>query len=173
MQADGYSAKDVGNFFLSTYGKKSAISQLKLQKLVYLAHGWHLALYDSPLVSDENAEAWKHGPVFPSLYYEFRRFGRGAISQLAEDYTIDGATGTIVSSTIPQVNKKDKRVRDLLNRIWEVYGGCTAWELSAMTHKPGSPWEITRRKSGGKNNTNIADSDIQSHYQSLMNPRDS
>jgi uncharacterized phage-associated protein len=43
-----------------------ATSNLKLQKLLYYAQGLHLALYNEPL-SKGRIEAWKHGPVVPSV----------------------------------------------------------------------------------------------------------
>ncbi len=43
------------------------ITQLKLQKLMYIAQGIHLALYDAPLFKEE-IEAWQHGPVVRELY---------------------------------------------------------------------------------------------------------
>lgn len=54
-----YSAKEIANYFLELSAKKD-ISPLKIQKLVYIAHGWHLALYGEPLVQDELAEAWEY-----------------------------------------------------------------------------------------------------------------
>ena len=41
----GYSAKAVANYFLSKYGRKKGITPLKIQKLVYIAHGWHMACH--------------------------------------------------------------------------------------------------------------------------------
>lgn len=49
------------------------IDPMKIQKLVYLAHGWHLALAGPPLIT-ENVEAWPYGPVIRDLYNEFRKF---------------------------------------------------------------------------------------------------
>lgn len=63
----GHSAKAIANFFIDRH-KRHGISPLKLQKLIYMAHGWHLALLDKPLVEDEAPEAWKFGPVFASVY---------------------------------------------------------------------------------------------------------
>lgn len=163
----GYSAKVIANHFLKTYGRQHGISPLKLQKLVYLAHGWHLALHDEALVTDEDAEAWQHGPVFPSLYHEFSEFGRGAITRLAEESVHDAATG-VFRKTIPAIPKGATRVRSLLDRIWDVHGKYSPWQLSAMTHKPDSPWAKTRQQSGGKNNANITDATIKAHYKNLM-----
>lgn len=56
-----------------------------MQKLLYVAHGWHLALYDAPLIADEYLEAWQYGPAYASVYYEFRDFGRLPITRLATE----------------------------------------------------------------------------------------
>ena len=84
----GYSAKAVANYFLAKYGKHG-ITPLKMQKLVYLSHGWYLAFYDEPLVDDEYAEAWRYGPVFDSLYHEFKHRGRLPITNPARDIDLD------------------------------------------------------------------------------------
>lgn len=167
-----YSAKNVANYFLKTYGRKHGISPVKLQKLVYLAHGWHLALYGEPLVADENAEAWQYGPVFPSLYHEFSEFGRGPITRLADDYEIaDPQTGKVKLVVTPDIPKRDTQVRRLLDKIWEVYGTYAPWQLSAMTHKPDSPWDKTRKQSGNKNNADIDAEIIAAHYKNLIPTR--
>ena len=77
----GYSAKAPANYFIGKYGRFK-ISPLKLQKLVYISHGWHLAIFDRELVDDEYAEAWQYGPVFPSLYHEFTEFGANPMANL-------------------------------------------------------------------------------------------
>lgn len=54
------------------------VSPMKLQKLLYYAHGWHLAVTDRPLLN-EFVEAWRWGPVIPSIYHEFKEFGDAPI----------------------------------------------------------------------------------------------
>ena len=56
--------KAVANKFLEL-GERDGVSDItpmKLLKLVYIAHGWHLALSEGkkPLVN-EASEAWKYG----------------------------------------------------------------------------------------------------------------
>nr|WP_256351506.1 type II toxin-antitoxin system antitoxin SocA domain-containing protein [Pseudomonas gingeri] len=51
---------------------------MKQQKLVYYSHGWHAGYTDQPLIN-EAVETWQYGPVIPSLYHEFKRFGSGEI----------------------------------------------------------------------------------------------
>ena len=56
---------------------------MHLQKLVYLAHGWTLAVTGDPLVEDR-FEAWDYGPVIRKLYDALRSFGSGPITRLIE-----------------------------------------------------------------------------------------
>ena len=156
----GYSAKAVANYFLSQY-RSHGITPLKIQKLVYLAHGWHMAYFDDPLVSDEWAEAWQYGPVFPSLYHDFKHRGRLPIIDLAKDLDPD------LKETTPVIDKSDERIRKLLDRVWEVYGKSTGIELSEICHVPESPWDTARKEFGTRINAHIEDDVIREYYKAL------
>jgi len=53
----------IANYFIYVANETgSYLSNLKLQKLLYYAQAWHLALYGISLF-DEEFEAWIHGPV--------------------------------------------------------------------------------------------------------------
>ena len=162
----GYPAKAVANYFLEKYGDEG-ISPLKMQKLVYIAHGWHMALYgvENPLVDDEYAEAWKYGPVFASLYHEFKHIGREPILELAMETDIDQHNQLKMST--PKVCGEDKEVCRLLDRIWEVYGGYSALKLSAMCHQKKSPWDEARNE--GIRNAHIVNKEIQKYYKEKLN----
>lgn len=47
----------IANEFLRRYPESYYVSQVVLQKLVYIAHGWSLAITGQPLVR-QSAEAW-------------------------------------------------------------------------------------------------------------------
>ncbi len=47
---------------------------MKLQKMVFFAHGYHLAKYGEPLIKDEFL-AWKFGPVVLTIYDQYITFG--------------------------------------------------------------------------------------------------
>jgi uncharacterized phage-associated protein len=65
---------EVANYFIWLANETgSFLSNLKLQKLVYYAQAWHLALEESPLF-EEDFEAWIHGPVLPTLYQKYESF---------------------------------------------------------------------------------------------------
>ncbi|MCY4186665.1 MAG: DUF4065 domain-containing protein [Rhodobacteraceae bacterium] len=167
---EGYSAKQIANYFLSKY-MDTGITPLKLQKLVYIAHGWYLAFLDKPLVSDENAEAWQYGPVYPSLYYHFRDRGNLAIDRLAEKKSILGRNKGFLNSrykkTIPKIPLDHELTVSLLERIWEVYGGNSGIYLSNLCHQPGTPWDKTRKRTNIRN-AHIANNLIKDHYKTLL-----
>lgn len=58
----------------TTSWRTDRLTQMKLHRLVYYAHGWHLGFQDTPLLN-ETLEAWPYGPVVPSILREFGRFG--------------------------------------------------------------------------------------------------
>lgn len=151
-----YPAAVIANFFITkTKQYNQALSPMKLLKLVYLAHGWHLALEHGPLI-DEPVVAWQFGPVVESLYQEFKKFGNDQITELAK---IDE------QEAMARLNS-DKIALAILERVWEVYGSYTAIQLSNLTHKPGSPWDIAWNEEEGKNIRNhcIQNSIIQEYF---------
>ena len=96
------------------------LTNLKLQKLLYYADAWHLALHGEALF-DEPFEAWVHGPVLPSQYERFRRFEWRPITDEVERPVLDD------------------RVASHLDEIIDVFGGESAIALEIMTHEE-RPW---------------------------------
>lgn len=123
------------------------LTPMKVLKLSYIAHGWHLALFDAPLLA-ESPQAWQYGPVIPSIYRAFKPYGNQTI-------TAPYFNGETITN--PQTLK-------FLNRIWEVYKGYSGWQLSAITHQAGTPWSIVQ---AGGYNAPIPDHIIAEHYKQL------
>jgi len=117
-------AFDVAKFFIHRGNQEEdSVSHMKLQKLIYYTQGYHLALYDTPLFH-EKIEAWKHGPVCPSVYGEYKGFGANPINkEVNEDFT--------------EVFSPDQL--ELLNEVYDVFGQFAAWKLRNMTHEE-APW---------------------------------
>ena len=120
----GTSAQTVANHFVELHRAGDGISNLKLQKLLYYAQAWHLALYDEPLFRDR-IEAWVHGPVVPPVFGAFKHNGWQPIYS------------TVGSAVLPD------RFEPHLTEVVKVYGGFTATELERMTHQE-SPWKEAR-----------------------------
>ena len=54
------------------------ISNLKLQKVLYIAHMGYLGHTGEPLLI-EDFEAWDYGPVIPNVYSKAKGFGSGRV----------------------------------------------------------------------------------------------
>lgn len=127
-----FSCHNVAKYFLSLTDEDAGdlVSNLKLQKLVYYAQGFHLALYDEPLF-EERIEAWTHGPVVPELYRAYKDFGANAIPRPTDmDFSI-----------------YDERTRELLDEVYQVHGQFSAWKLRSMTHDE-PPWKTAIANGG-------------------------
>jgi len=163
-----YDAKLIANYFLEKAKEEGkSLTPMQIQKLVYFAHGWHLALFGQPLI-EEAVEAWVWGPVIPSLYREFKRFGDQVIEELA---TISQIKGTQLSVFHPSIGKiynsvERDRMKQFLDRVWEVYAPFTAVQLSNMTHTENSPWQEALERSQGARSTVISNDLIQRYFES-------
>lgn len=119
------SALDVAEYLLSLVNEDDGdlMSHLRLQKLLYYAQGFHLAIFDQPVFS-EPIEAWTHGPVVPAVYHEYKKYGSGQIPPP------DG---------IDFSNYSDE-TRELLDEVYDVYGQFSASRLRNLTHQE-PPWQ--------------------------------
>lgn len=145
------------------------LTTLQVSQLVYLAHGCSLALLGQPLLRDrDKVEALNYGPMIPSVFDAFKRFGNNAIVRL--DSTTDtargapaSATGSVANAifgfwlrpTEPDVARggtpasrpfSDQEIT-LMERVWEVYGGLSGGQLLAITHAAGTPARNLSRNS--------------------------
>ncbi|RYE90398.1 MAG: DUF4065 domain-containing protein [Cytophagaceae bacterium] len=77
-----YDAVAIANYFIQkSLDTGVEVTPMKLLKLVYISHGWSLALLNEPLIN-EAVEAWTYGPVIPSLYQELKEYGRERVTKL-------------------------------------------------------------------------------------------
>lgn len=80
LQVRRYTAGEVANYILDLADRdRVAVTPMKLQKLVYITYGWALALFHLQLFQ-EKIQAWKHGPVIPSLFHEFKVYTNNPIT---------------------------------------------------------------------------------------------
>lgn len=118
---------DVANFFLGIQqnDEDKDITPMKLQKLVYFAQGFSLALLNHPLFL-EQLEAWKHGPVCPELYQKYKPCG-GNVIQAAD------TLNTRAAFTQDEF--------ELLMDVYSQYGKYSASALRNMSHET-APWRM-------------------------------
>ncbi|WP_296009593.1 Panacea domain-containing protein [uncultured Adlercreutzia sp.] len=140
---------DVAEFVLEDLG---ASSTMKLQKIVFYSHAYHLVRTGEPLV-DEKIEAWANGPIFPALFDKHRRsfvVSRGFFSGFAK-----GAP--LKSSEVIALRAALGAFRDM-----------TGAELSELTHSE-SPWADARKglAPAARSHNQISDESIMKFYSSL------
>lgn len=129
-----------------------ALTPMKLMKLVYIAHGWSLALLRRDLFRNR-IEAWQYGPVIPDLYHATKIYGGSEIPL----------------SQIDDVSNVDDEVKSLLEDVYTKYGERNAVSLSNLTHQVGTPWHQVYYP--GMRGIEIPDELIKQHYTDLLRVR--
>jgi uncharacterized phage-associated protein len=159
-----YEARKICNFILTDFDiQKYDLSNLRLNKLLFLIHGWSLVRFDDGLVKN-HFEAWRLGPVIRVVYNTFKGFEYKPITLLASH--LDYAYGTV--RTIPYEDISDKH-RNFIVNIVNFYAPRTTNELVALLHQPGGPWDVTVRsfEAGSRINARIPEDLIRAHFQNL------
>jgi uncharacterized phage-associated protein len=117
-----YTALEIANWIRNAVdrGAGDSITHLKLQKLVYYAQAWSLALLGRPLF-DEDVQAWTHGPVVPSVWHHLKDHRWDALPPAAHAVELDPET------------------EELLRDVMDTYGEHSAKALEDLTHSE-EPW---------------------------------
>jgi uncharacterized phage-associated protein len=158
----------VANEFLAIAKTQGiTLTPMKLQKLVYFAHGWCLALTGQPLIR-ESVQAWQYGPVIPAIYHELKGVGNGPITGPANDLVMHG-DGKIYFSAItledfPESEER-KNAQEIIARVFTQYGKYSAAQLSNATHLEGTPWSQVYRE--GQRRVPIPNETIKTYFEGL------
>ncbi len=136
------------------------VDPMKIQKLVYFAHGWHLG-YKRGALSAELAQAWRWGPVFPDLYHAVKIWGNRQIVKPVRAFEFDPDK---LRWSTPSIPPEDNFALRLIERVWEVYGHMSGPALSQLTHEQGGPWQVIRDKDPGAGNLLIPNSIIRDYF---------
>lgn len=127
----GYAAEVVANALLDlARAEGRALTQMQVHKLVYIAHGYTLALLGRPLMYN-TVHAWQRGPVVRRLWQHWGERGREPIVE-----PLPVAPGE------PDL-ADDPEALEVIRSVWNGYGGMEGGELSRLTHRAGSPWSQT------------------------------
>lgn len=163
-----FDALAVANYFLDKAEEEGrSLTHMQLQKLVYIAHGWHLAITGEPLIY-ERVEAWPYGPVIPNLYQQFKQFGSGPVTERA--MTVDLENWEPVPYSLAR-DGMGQGTADVLAAVWRGYGRHSGLELSSLTHQSGTPWDQTVAANPSPRNRVIPPDLIRAHYVGLAAER--
>ena len=124
------------------------MSNLRLQKALYIAHMYHLGTNEGVPLINETFEAWMYGPVEPILYHYCRFYGRRDIPNIFP----------IMSG----VNKDQPEYKSLEKTIRMIEGISSA-KLVGFTHSDKGAWK--KIYNGGERGLPISNDLIeQEHY---------
>jgi uncharacterized phage-associated protein len=147
---DMASVLTVANRLLEIANRKGlTLTPLQLMKLAYMSQGWMLGVTGKRLFSDR-IEAWKYGPVIPTLYHRTKQYGSESI---------------LDQLPAPMGDRIDPDAGNLLDAVIDNYGHLSGVALSNLTHRAGSPWSKVWRE--GRSHIEIKPSVIQEHYERL------
>lgn len=116
-------AIDVAQYLIDTHG---AMTNLKLQKILYFVQAWNLTWNGDPAFQGE-IQAWQMGPASPELYEAAKHYGKEPVR--------------VLSSANPELVDED--LRAVIAAIMEHYGEMTAGQLVELTHED-SAWVAAR-----------------------------
>lgn len=119
-----YRAMDIARYIIERCSEtNSAVSNLKLQKILYFVQAEFLVVKEQPCFAEE-IQAWDFGPVVPDVYYAYRMYGGANIPCL-------GKSGVFLI-----ISSQDKK---LLNGIIDECSKYSASALVELTHNQ-TPW---------------------------------
>lgn len=159
------SALSIANYFIDlaqSQGKE--IKPLRLMKLVYIAHGFMLAILDRSALNPrfDKVEAWRYGPVIPSVYHSFKIYGNNPISKKTTVFVAEGEDAVKIST--PELH--DQEARRICGLVFRRYESFSDWDLVSFLHKPQSPWGLVYKE--GENNV-IPDLYTKVYFKKLIN----
>lgn len=126
------------------------LSNLELQKILYLAHMFHMGRHDGQPLVPGSFEAWEYGPVHPTLYKAARVFGSSDVQDIFHG-----------SPDIPDGGPE----KAILDEAYDSLAHLTAGQLVSATHRKGGAWY--QNYIPGHLHCIIPNADILSEYRSL------
>lgn len=129
-----YDARAVANRMLDLAERRRLpLSLMSLLKLMYYAHGWHLAKSGKPLCRP-GFEAWENGPVIRCVWEALKGQASNPVKQRAEKYDPLQDEWVTATSTF---SEEDER---LLDQVLGAFGHLSGPQLSDLTHEEDTPW---------------------------------
>lgn len=161
----GHDVAAIANEFLRLAREEGrTLTNMQLQKLPYIAQGWSLALRNGQPLIEQPVEAWPYGPVYQRLYDSLAQYGSGPVLDFIHEN--DGNPFLVIDDRGKQIsNNLTSDDRALIQAVWNNYRNYSAYQLSALTHQPNTPWSRTREQ----HRRIITNDLIQQHYIELLN----
>ena len=144
----------IADYFINrSKSNKLSINHTKIQKLCYISQGFTLALLNNFLFYEE-IQAWKYGPVIPTLYEKLKKY----------------KDQEITNPILPKPEEiTDTNTAQILDFVFKRYSTFTAGQLTRLTHETDTPWyEVWYKEEWAT----IPPKLIQNYYQSKYKLKD-
>ena len=130
-----YSAIDVAKRFLElAQPENMGLTNMKLQKLVFFSQVVALKMFDQPIHSSDSL-AWDFGPVVRELYDIVFSL---AIPKPSKEISLSEPNVAAAFANAAKID--DGEALGITRAVWNKFKRWTAFQLSDLTHRPGSPW---------------------------------
>lgn len=124
------------------------LTNLQLQKILYIAHMLHTGRHGEPLVGDEAFEAWGYGPVLPVVYQHASAFGDRPIKNVFHRVP-----------DVPWGSPEHQIIVDAVERLSRM----NPYRLVEITHEPVGAWH--RNYFPGVKGIDIPQEDVMAEYK--------
>ncbi|MEM6626326.1 MAG: type II toxin-antitoxin system antitoxin SocA domain-containing protein [Pseudomonadota bacterium] len=132
----GYDPRALANALLDIAdAERFAMTNLSLNKILYFINSDSIAERGYKL-SQLTFEAWQYGPVLPLIYHQFKIHGSNHITSRATK--IDSKTGNEVIADYSDIEFETSYIKYRFNE----YKIMSPGTLVALSHLPGSPWDL-------------------------------
>ncbi len=120
--------QEIAEYLIATSGEEGDITNFKLQRLLYYAHGFHIAMFNKETLFEDPILAAPHGPVVTEVF----------------DFYADCGYGKKIINPVIQINVFDypPEVVEILEAVKSNYGQYSAWKLREMVQEE-DPWKTT------------------------------
>lgn len=102
------------------------VSNLELQKILYITHMFYLGQNEKPLLIGEMFQAWDYGPVLPTLYHTLKDNKSEKINKKF------GKKPT---------NQPEQLESDCISELTKTLKNFSSGKLVSITHRVGSAWD--------------------------------
>ena len=147
-----YPAHGVANYLLNKAAANGGLDSLQTLKLSYIADGCVLGILGKSLIEDD-VEAWKYGPVIRRIYSG-----------------LPAGSTKVTSIANGEIAPLDGDVKAVVDDVFLKYGALSGVWLSSLTHREGTPWDLTWKRFG--KNAIIPRELIQTHYRKILGGAD-
>jgi len=147
-----FNSVDVAKYIVGKAIEKGIVVNItKVQKLLYIAYGIYLRVYNERL-TNEHPQAWPYGPVFPTTR-----------NRLVKENLM-----TITTASCPQELQDDARLNKVVDFTLAHFGSWTAGQLTEWSHRDGSPWYYATQTQNFEWGDQIPDASIYNYFKTLI-----